>query len=872
MPNILKRFGLRPRRYMVQLRGSFLRRSDRAGRRTRIHHVYYLLAAFDLAAIVTGLSLAHHLNGVLFNTVQANLGWNTLHDEIAILRGRAGLVNAPGNNVFESKKAAQELKRFDNAVAAFWPQLTQLRHDVSQKFLSDAAVEPSHALDAVEVAMTAMAKQTRSLLEHYAKGDVEAAGAEMAAMDRSYSDLLKQIEAIGQVLRRIEHAAGRAELEATTRLQILEYVLGIVILLMVLGVTVYGNRLGKLFQTQYDALAALNSRLTRRTRELQAANENVTNLNAELESTIIKLQGAQAEMVRKEELLIQNARFDAALDYMPAGLSMFDSEQRLIVCNRVYREIYDVPEELARPGTPLAELVRYYVRRESGIDVPEDLESERKWIAGHVAQLACGKPFTYTQQLSNGRTILVGTGPLPDGGWVDVQEDITEQRQTEAKITHLARHDALTDLPNRVFLHERLEHVLNTERRDEYVTVLYLDLDRFKEVNDTLGHPIGDMLLKAVAERLASAVRESDTVARVGGDEFVVVQVSAEPSKEAAALAARLIEVISAPYDLNGHEALISTSIGIAISPHDGTDCTTLMKHADMALYRSKNDGHGSYCFFEQEMNVRVQARRELEQDLRSAFANGELEINYQPIVNLERNAVCGCEALLRWRHPKRGMIAPGEFIPLAEETGLIVPIGEWVLRQACSVAATWPDRIKIAVNLSPVQCKSRTLFQMVFNAVAAAGIAPQRLELEITESALLQEEEVTLANLQQLHDFGARIAMDDFGTGYSSLSYLRKFPFDKIKIDRCFVTDLSTGNESALAIVSAIIRLAGALGLTITAEGVETHDQLEMLRIEGCTEIQGYIFSAAKPANEIRRLFLPRAKELARVASTAAA
>ncbi len=614
-----------------------------------------------------------------------------------------------------------------------------------------------------------------------------------------------------------------------------------------------------------DAVHLLAS-FVRRTRRAQRR------INAQLGRIIAKLRKAQSEMGRKKELILQNAKFNAALHHLPVGLSIFDSEHRLIACNTTYREIYDVPEVLTRPGTPFAELMRYYVKRETGCNDVESLDNVRDWIAEHFAKLARGKPFTDTQHLSDGRTVLVRIGPIADGGWVDVLEDITERRQNEAKIAHMALHDALTGLPNRMLLCERLEQALNTARRGENVVVLCLDLDRFKEVNDTLGHPVGDALLKTVAERLRSSIRDFDLVARVGGDEFVVLQISADPAKEAAALASRLIEVISAPYELNGHQAVIGTSVGIAVELAAGADPETLLMQADMALYRAKADGRGTFCFFEQEMNASAHARREVERDLRLALANGDFELNYQPLVNLERNEVSGFEALLRWRHPERGMVSPGDFIPLAEETGLIVPIGEWVLREACAEAATWPDHIKIAVNLSPVQFKGRKLVDMVFNALAAAGLDARRLELEITESVLLQDSEATLAALRQLHNLGVSIAMDDFGTGYSSLSYLRRFPFDKIKIDRCFIANLSTGDESGLAIVRAIGSLGHALGLTITAEGVETQQQLEIIRLEGCDEMQGYVFSAAKPADEIRRHFLPHPDELASLTKTAVA
>jgi len=865
MRNGWKRLRSGSLRYVVYPLAAFVR--GHAGRRTRLHHVYFLLAAFDLATVGGGLYLSHKLMTLYVQSVNVNQEWSVRLKDYSKLADLAQVANAPGNDIFDSGDVEKERSRRDAGLKEFTAHIRKLRQG-----LPHGNSELGSALDRVETAMVEMMAEADLIFRYFDSGEPAKAGERMATMDRKYGVLTREVNKCTEIIQGIQGNYFAAQLGEARELRRFEYVIGSLILLMVSFVVIYGHKIGRLFQRQYEELSSFNSKLTERGRELEAADERVTGLNAELASTIVKLEEAQAEMVHKEELRIQNLRFDAALHNMPAGLSMFDSEQRLIVCNRAYREIYDVPEELTRPGTPMSEIVRYHVRRETGRDGPDEFELQRKWIDAHVAELARGRLLTHTQNLRDGRIILVRNAPMAEGGWVDVHEDITEQSQHEAKIAHMARHDALTDLPNRAFLRERVEQALKGARRGEHVAMLCLDLDHFKEVNDTLGHPVGDALLRTVAERLAGCVRESDMVARAGGDEFVVLQVSAEPSKEAAALASRLIEVISAPYDLAGHEVLVGTSIGIAISPDDGTDCTTLMKNADLALYRSKGDGRGTYCFFEQEMNARMQARRDLEQDLRSSLANGELEINYQPIINLARNGVSGCEALLRWRHPQRGMVMPGEFIPLAEETGLIVPIGEWVLRQACAEAATWPDHVSVSVNLSPIQCKSRTLFQMVFNAVAAAGIAARRLELEITESALLQDSEATLANLRQLHEFGVRIAMDDFGTGYSSLGYLRKFPFDKIKIDRCFVKDLSTGGAGALAIVRAISRLGSALGLTITAEGVETQEQLETIRDEGCTEMQGYLISAARPAAEIRRLFMPRAQAPASAANTAAA
>ncbi len=444
--------------------------------------------------------------------------------------------------------------------------------------------------------------------------------------------------------------------------------------------------------------------------------------------------------------------------------------------------------------------------------------------------------------------------PLPSGGWVATHEDITERRRAEARIVYLAGHDQLTDLPNRVLLREKLEAVLAKAAQGGSFAVHCLDLDRFKAVNDTLGHSMGDELLKQVAERLRNAVREDNVVARLGGDEFAVVQCELDRPEAASALANRIIEVIGEPYYIDGQRIVIGTSVGVALAPGDGLDPDQLLKNADLALYRAKEDGRGTVRFFERGMDARLQARRLFETELRAALGNGELEVYYQPVFNLAANEISGFEALLRWNHPVRGMVSPVEFIPVAEDTGLIIPIGEWVLRQACAEAAAWPAPLQVAVNLSAVQFKGRNLVGTVMSALAAAGLPPARLELEVTESVLLLESQATRATLHKLRELGVRIAMDDFGTGYSSLSYLRSFPFDKIKIDRSFIRDLST-KPGCTAIVHAIAELARSLGMATTAEGVETEEHLTLLRAEGCTEIQGYLISPPKPAENVPAL-----------------
>jgi diguanylate cyclase (GGDEF)-like protein len=548
---------------------------------------------------------------------------------------------------------------------------------------------------------------------------------------------------------------------------------------------------------------------------------------------------------REDELASQKVQFETAIENMPHGLSMFDDEQRLVICNTKYAEMYGLVQSDMPPGTPLRTILER--RKEKGSCSPNspDFFEQRARVAART-----GTPFVALDELEDGRIFSLAHRPMAHGGWVTIHQDVTEQQRIEKKIAHMAHHDELTALPNRALLRERLNYHLRYAQ-DREVAVLCLDLDYFKNVNDTLGHPIGDALLRDVAHRLRTCVEEDDLVTRLGGDEFAIIQAGSRQPDRAMALAKRIVEELGRPFVVEGHEIIAGTSLGIAIAPNDGDDPDQLLRRADLALYRAKAGGRNGFAVFAPEMEAQMHERRALEVDLRKAIATGEFELHYQPVVHLEQNRVTGFEALVRWNHPTRGLLPPATFIPLAEETGLIIPLGRWIFQQACRDAAQWPETIGVSVNLSPVQVHSKDIVTTIMSAMAASRLAPHRLEIEITETSLLQDNETTLAVLHQLQSLGVRIAMDDFGTGYSSLSYLRSFPFDKIKIDQSFVHGLNHDRQ-CLAIVRAVAGLAAHLGMTTTVEGVETREQQELVHAEGCTEAQGYLFGPALRAAEV--------------------
>lgn len=548
-------------------------------------------------------------------------------------------------------------------------------------------------------------------------------------------------------------------------------------------------------------------------------------------------------------LAVQNDRFSAALDNMIQGLAMFDANELLVVANARFWELLGLPVSLRETGTSMSEMTLYATRAAGGS--PREL---RAFVAKAQQAGEEGKAYRHTFQTAQDNILKLLFTPTCEGGWLVVCEDVTEQKRAEARIRHVARHDCLTDLPNRTQFYDSLDRFLTTLDEADPIAIMSLDLDRFKWVNDSLGHPAGDALLVEVARRLRATAGPEDVIARLGGDEFAIIQVGKAQPAGAVDLADDLLQALGEPFRIEGQSVSIGASIGVTIAPQDGGSSNKLLKNADMALYLAKDEGRSGVCFYEPRLDALMQARRKLEADLRLALARDELEVHYQPLVDLSCNTITSFEALVRWNHPERGQVGPNEFIPVAEEVGLICAIGEWVLKRACADAATWSEDVKIAVNLSPEQFRDGSLPQVVFDALDEAGLEPTRLELEITESVMLQDTSNTMEILCELRTRGIGIAVDDFGTGYSSLSYLRQFPFDKVKIDQSFIRAM-TSDKDALAIVRAVTSLSQSLGMVTVAEGVETQEQLAMLRAEHCGAAQGYLFFKPCDAETARRL-----------------
>ena len=558
-------------------------------------------------------------------------------------------------------------------------------------------------------------------------------------------------------------------------------------------------------------------------------------------------------MTRKEAALAarfeeQANRFDAALNNMSHGLCMLDAHDRLQVWNERFLELLHLQHASVRVGMRISQIVRHSLRARN------HTSGSVKLVVHDLLKGLRQDNFDQFQvSLDGSRMLAISRRMMPAGGSVVIFEDVTERNNAQEKIARLARFDELTGLANRTQFRERIADMLAAVKdRVNHLAIHLIDLDRFKTVNDTLGHPIGDLLLKEVAARLTALVRPGDMITRFGGDEFVILQINTSRQQAAHALASRVAKALKEPFHIAGHRIDVGASIGIAMAPHDGIDADELIKKADMALYAAKSTGGGGHRFFAIEMEDAAQERRSLELDLREALSHEQFTLNYQPLVDLHTGRVTTCEALLRWTHPTRGNIPPSIFIPVAEETGLIIALGEWVLNRACADAADWPRNVRVAVNLSPVQFRDESLGLQVVAALAKSGLSAQRLELEVTERLLLEDNDSTLDTMQRLQDLGVSLSLDDFGTGYSSLNYLRKFPFQKIKIDRSFITDLGDGRD-ARAIIGAVASLGAGLDKTVVAEGIETEEQMNLVRSQGCQEGQGYLFGKPMPAAEIQ-------------------
>jgi diguanylate cyclase (GGDEF)-like protein len=564
--------------------------------------------------------------------------------------------------------------------------------------------------------------------------------------------------------------------------------------------------------------------------------------------------------LEKQRLERINMHFDAALSNMTQGLCMFDGDKRLVVWNERYAQLYQLPPDLLKVGTAHSAIIGDRIHR--GILKGDNSDAAAKAKISALGQLPKTATSSRVDEFADGRFVLVTREPMADGGWLATHEDITERRRAEAEIVHLARHDGLTGLANRAEFNAKLEEASKRLKRNGgAVTVMMLDLDKFKVVNDTRGHLAGDRLLVEVGRRLQSEIRETDVLARLGGDEFAIIQEGRPDQNEgASALALRIINAITQPFDLSGHEASVGISIGVALAPAHGVEAEELLRSADLALYDAKANGRNGFRVFQDEMLKAADTQRLAESELRDAIAREEFELHYQPVISVETRMLCGVEALVRWRHPTRGLVAPDQFIPLAESTGLIVPLGEWVLRQACRDASSWPAYVKVAVNISAVQFRRGDLFDTILRTLLRTGLSPDRLELEITETALLENQEAHLATIRRLKNLGISMALDDFGTGYSAVNYLTIFPFDKIKIDKSFTQGV-LNRRDCKAVVASTLALAQGLGIVTTAEGIETEEQFEYMRKAGVDLAQGYLFGRPVPFSQLdpHQVILPK-------------
>ncbi len=721
--------------------------------------------------------------------------------------------------------------------------------ELEDSFASDLDVARERALSArgaaaADLAAAAAASWREAIAPLLADADGALGEAAWTALDPLAAEVSEQLDLL------VEHVSGdaflfrraaEAEVTASLRLNIAATVLslgGAVALALLLARRLLGPVRAAAAAAAGIAAGRLDTPIPRAGRdELGALLGAMSVMRDAIRGRIADEQDARREA---------EDRFAVALDNMSQGLVMFGPDDRLRVVNRRFAEIHRLPPGAVAPGaTHRAVLDALAAAQERDADAATRLVEEEQ------LRVARRQPGRHVRELPGDRAVAVSFSPMPDGGWVATHEDVSERRRAQARIAHMTEHDALTGLPNRVRFRERAEHAATAGGR---LAVHCLNLNRFKDVNDALGSPAGDALLRSVAERLLACLGEGDRIARLGGDEFAVLQVGAD-AEAAEQLADRLLRAIAAPHAVAGQRIAAAASIGIALFPDDGAGAEDVLRNAQLALDQARIEARGGHRFFRAAVDNALRARRALEADLRGALADDALELHYQPVVDLREGGVSGFEALMRWNHPVRGRISPAEFIPLAEESELICALGAWALRTACAEAAGWPQPARVAVNVSPVQFRHGGVEEAVAAALAASGLPPDRLEVEVTESVLLGEGSDTVAVLHALRARGVRVAMDDFGTGYSSLATLRSFPFDKIKIDQSFVRGPGGEEPQSAAIVRAVSGLAAALGMRCTAEGVETAEQLARLRATGCTDIQGYLFSPPRPASEVPAL-----------------
>lgn len=616
-----------------------------------------------------------------------------------------------------------------------------------------------------------------------------------------------------------------------------------------------GNLLQKLFNRQRARATAADGTL-----DVELLARSVCQTYDEYERDRQRVDRANALMAEElgeasarlagavDSLSIQNRRFEAALAHMSQGLCMFDREQRVVVCNERFARMFGFGPPQALVGARLTEHIAGFIAGRGNASAGDDA------FDGYASLAASAERTAWNTVLTDGSAVLVAHEPMSDGGFVQTFEDVTERHEAQRRIVHLATHDVLTDLPNRLLLRERLQAALAARPPAPQAVVMCLDLDRFKPVNDAFGHAAGDELLRQVTQRLRECVRPDDTVARLGGDEFALVLRGIATQEHATRLAQRILQSLCAPFHVAGNPVQIGASIGIAFARRDADDPDRLINCADLALYDAKKDGRSKFRYFAAEMERSARERRALEADLRQAIDREEFEVHYQPLLELRSATLSGFEALVRWNSPTRGRVAPDAFIPLAEELGLIGAIGDWVLLRACEAALRWPAHVRIAVNVSARQISDSSIVASVDRVLAQTKLDPRRLELEITESVLLNDEAGAMQILHRLRERGIGIVMDDFGTGYSSLAYLRRFPFDKVKIDRSFVSGLGE-QADAMAIVRAITGLCASLGIPSTAEGVETPEQLRLLERELCTQGQGFLFGRPQPEQDLAEM-----------------